>query len=737
MVNQRIVVSQSQADLDDNQEDLEITVAETSKNETSPKKRSKSATILSWRSPNETASPSQTTTSVNKIVELSNGIPARSFHRNSSFINSLRQQVHGQVLTREKRLYAQQWAVQRTAFAKLTSLSTFKLQEQAIKLLCELLNEKEKEHASRKITTSTINEQQEQQEPYPIRYQLLLQSPNKSQLQHYYQREFQQSSSSPHAQTALWSLEPRLFSVETSATGKRSYVAGHLGRFQDTYWRLTDPLQRHGYEVLWAQAPCVRLYLDLEYSRTVNASISMEQEELLLTELFAELQLEFQNVHQMTIARSHIVDLDSSTQLKFSRHWIVHAPRLFASTKAVGAFVKQFISRLANEQATGELLEKNRLALHQYLFVNTTTATSTANSATAAHHTQKRACIVDLNVYTRNRLFRLLGSQKFGKPPTAALRIAAANQFAFPRGFDNTCFYLPAMKEHLKIHNNNKSADDGVVDEAVQNFVQAMDWTLHAEALAMTLVVPVDAAALEILPLIETETATAAAPKTTTSSVDRASCTTFGPSPYPYLDDYVETVLAARGDVQGSLRAWSVDRRSDNGMPLQIVYHIHRNRFCECIGRHHKSNGILWKVDFVNYHCTQSCFDADCRAQGFIAGNPVPLPKEIKEELREAMFDEELARLDETTLIPKSTMEQQATYSTAVATIPTLTDNSSQQETSAEAAMTQSSRNQSMAVTSDRTNKQTCFTSSCEESIGSLDDDDLLAAILLNPELFP
>ena len=76
------------------------------------------------------------------------------------------------------------------------------------------------------------------------------------------------------------------------------------------------------------------------------------------------------------------------------------------------------------------------------------------------------------NRYTRNRLFRLLGSNKFGKPadagkkrlandsycdakqqtqpidllPPSALRIAEANEFPFPNGFGNAKFYLPEMK---------------------------------------------------------------------------------------------------------------------------------------------------------------------------------------------------------------------------------------------------------------------------------------------------
>ncbi len=50
-------------------------------------------------------------------------------------------------------------------------------------------------------------------------------------------------------------------------------------------------------------------------------------------------------------------------------------------------------------------------------------------------------CFVDIGVYTRNRIFRILGSVKYGKPTSAALRIAEANEFPFPGGFGNELFY--------------------------------------------------------------------------------------------------------------------------------------------------------------------------------------------------------------------------------------------------------------------------------------------------------
>ena len=57
----------------------------------------------------------------------------------------------------------------------------------------------------------------------------------------------------------LWSMEPRIFAMETSSSGKRKYVVSNLGRFLHHYWKKSDPLNRHYYELIRENTPC-RLY---------------------------------------------------------------------------------------------------------------------------------------------------------------------------------------------------------------------------------------------------------------------------------------------------------------------------------------------------------------------------------------------------------------------------------------------------------------------------------------------
>lgn len=72
------------------------------------------------------------------------------------------------------------------------------------------------------------------------------------------------TSSSSSSAMLSWSMEPRIFAVETSSTGKRKYVVCHLGRFMHHYWRTCQPHARKYYELIRENTPC-RLYFGALY----------------------------------------------------------------------------------------------------------------------------------------------------------------------------------------------------------------------------------------------------------------------------------------------------------------------------------------------------------------------------------------------------------------------------------------------------------------------------------------
>jgi DNA-directed primase/polymerase protein len=247
-------------------------------------------------------------------------------------------------------------------------------------------------------------------------------------------------------------MEPRIFAIEKAATGKRKYIVGHLGRIIDYYWRKCDPKQRHDYELIREGTPC-RLYLDLELFKVFNPDITDDIGDQLLQELTDELIAEFSQVYSITLTRDSIIDLDSSTDFKFSHHWITHLPNgeLFADTAAAGRFVRVFVGRLAEEIATGQLA---RPVLSKYLFVANEAQQQqpqekTTNVSADEEDLRSKTCFIDLCGYTRNRLFRILGSSKFGKSASAALRLASRN--SIPLLIQNENFYIPAMPNKVEM----------------------------------------------------------------------------------------------------------------------------------------------------------------------------------------------------------------------------------------------------------------------------------------------
>jgi len=334
---------------------------------------------------------------------------------------------------------------------------------------------------------------------------------------------------------------------------------------------------------------------------------------------------------------------------------IVHLPfgALFANAIEVGIFVKNFVSRVAGEQANGLMLQRDRKVLAKYFLVN-----SAPPQKEGELKAIEKTCFVDTGVYTRNRLFRIVGSSKYGKPHSASLRIADVNTFPFSTGFDNSKFY---KLEKTSSGDQADSCEDEDLEYTpevdLKNFEASMDWSAHAEALEKTLVVPLEwsRSNFPILPLL-TENAKVTSKgvfQITRNPRAKTSKNSHGPSPFPTLDKFIlSEYVGSRGGIQCEIRTWSIAYNEDErdacegNAPSSIKYQISKNRFCEHVGRHHKSNGIMWTVDLSSFYCFQSCWDPDCRAQGFYHGKYIYLPVEIKQAVQEELFEMTLLQMN-------------------------------------------------------------------------------------------
>ncbi len=466
----------------------------------------------------------------------------------------------------------------------------------------------------------------------------------------------------------IWSMEPRIFARETSS-GKRKYIVGNLGRFLQNYWRDTDPRSRHYYELIPEGTPC-RLYFDLEFSKVYN-QFSPQESEVLMTEFIDELCHEFRLVHDIEMNRSCVVDLDSSTEKKFSRHLIIHLPNdaLFADSHSAGLFVKRFVGRLADELSTG-ILQIRCAMLAKCLFVknqSTRTAEQSGDSiidqvADSQQEMEGKvrfetlSCFVDLGVYTRNRLFRLMGSTKWGKCASAALRIADANTFSFPSGFSNSKFYTsdrmePSTESTISNDTTNREKDH-------EAFCAALDWEMHARALALTLVVPSNGNKIKYPILVCKDDNGRSLAQMRISSTARRDKSLFRTSsfasPIQLLDNFF-LQLSQRGGIEGKIRTWSHEGS-------YFFYQMSDNRWCEAAGRAHKSNNIIWNVDLTCKSYWQTCHDPDCRAAKF-RGVKTQLPEELASLIDDYLFDQELGAFDEEKVINEAKARHQESRS--------------------------------------------------------------------------
>ena len=116
-----------------------------------------------------------------------------------------------------------------------------------------------------------------------------------------------------------------------------------------------------------------------------------------------------------------------------------------------------------------------------------------------------------------------------------------------------------------------------------------------------------------------------------------------GDSPIPKLDEFILS-LSRRGGVQGKIRVWSLVESN------YMSYQMSDNRWCENIGRAHKSNNIIWNTDLKCKTYWQTCHDPECRAANY-RGSTMELPADVSTAVSEYLLDQELASIDEEKII--------------------------------------------------------------------------------------
>ena len=191
--------------------------------------------------------------------------------------------------------------------------------------------------------------------------------------------------------------------------------------------------------------------------------------------------------------------------------------------------------------------------------------------------------LVDQAVYTRNRNFRLFLSSKFGK--AAALHISPLDQHNSSLA-DKMIFYNSLL---TNVEPGTKNL--GWPCENTVTYTNTIDKDHHRY------------------------TATNYKSSSSSSSLSSSSSSlSSSSSPFTEIDQFVSRLV-----MPGYIRRWQYNQSSNT-----IHYDILGNRWCQNIGRQHKSNNVYWVCNISRGVVVQGCHDPDC--WGF-RGDEIPLPQ--------------------------------------------------------------------------------------------------------------
>ncbi|CAL0333292.1 unnamed protein product [Lupinus luteus] len=348
-----------------------------------------------------------------------------------------------------------------------------------------------------------------------------------------------------------------VFSYQDHFNGQRRFLASTYTEFWQRYKNM-DSKFRHHYEVIREGLPC-HLYFDLEFNKKVNIGKDVDK----MVDLLLSVVLEALH-EKYAIQGDHdwVVELDSSTEDKFSRHLIIRIPKIaFKDNSHAGAFVSEICSRVLNARGKDGRFEE--------LFVMKDSNCDVSD----------RQLFVDTAVYTRNRCFRLFLSSKAGKSsvllPTERFKCKNMGEedvlmASLICNTDVDCEKVLVCKPNLEcvktLHfDTEENSNFG-------NFCQ-------------------------IPPEFTSNTCTS----------DVSATYFMGKSPFPFLDEFILSV-ASIGNIPGKIHSWYL--LSEFGL---MVYSMTKNRYCERIGRQHKSNNVIYVIDLRRAEYYQKCHDPDCR----------------------------------------------------------------------------------------------------------------------------
>ncbi|KAL1023459.1 hypothetical protein UPYG_G00041080 [Umbra pygmaea] len=430
--------------------------------------------------------------------------------------------------------------------------------------------------------------------------------------------------SRPWQPSSIWKLFPRqcmainfaqscredvhVFALEKeqAKVGQRIYLVTSYSELWHYYSTYRQSLM-HCYELIPEGAVC-KLYFDLEFHRPSNNDIDGKA---MVASLIQYVSENLKEVFGIECSEKDVLNLDSSTEEKFSRHLIFNLPNAaFKDNMHVGRFVHAILqpvpsvhqreSDLENQMdgVTGDRGERGLIGRSQAK--RSKHEERDLSFLLVKNKDGQEGLFVDLSVYTKNRNFRLYKSSKVGK------------NVAFTVAEDNKFISKPEM---------NYSVEESLFLSSLISNVsftgqKILTWDLLDKKEGLCSV-------------------TYAQKSSTLNSVSD-SLEGYQFSPHKEVDSFVLSVVKRDG-IQGSIRRWNYFVSEQ-----LIVYDIVKYRWCQNVNRFHKSNNIMILVDLKDEVWYQKCHDPACKN---FRSSSYPLPQDICVSYLLTMDEEDQAYL--------------------------------------------------------------------------------------------
>ena len=353
-----------------------------------------------------------------------------------------------------------------------------------------------------------------------------------------------------------------VFAREYASDGTRYFVTEDLPTFYIKYMNMRDS-DRSFYEIIRKSQPS-RLYFDLEFDKRINPTADSKiMMKLFRKRLVAEVQvilgIDLKKASLKDDAHEYFVQLDSSTEIKFSVHLILILPgeTFFANNQQVGDFVQLIWNKIYQDNGDRTFIIKKRDKFNQMI----------------------DAFFADMSVYSNNRHFRLVLSAKFNEIGRRHFKyMQYPNAILQEQNITSDLFFRT-----LASYFGNCSKDS----------VMILRWNTSIK--------------LKSLPNTDFKVQ---------SCFKNAPCHSGTMERFSSVISYFsETVLKRWGSLYN-------EREDPNLLKIsKVIYYENSerliikpktNRYCTNVQREHTHNGIYFQIDIANFNYTQRCFSHSC-----------------------------------------------------------------------------------------------------------------------------